>query len=157
VDSDSESRDGDTCETAKDLARRLFEKFSNHYDQWKQCIDCVANLDVLGSLAEYAGQQMVICVPELVSGVEQPFVQLEEGYHPCVNASTFIPNGLELGTDSEAPLSLLTGPNMGGKSTLMRELGLLVIMAQIVSIIGILFIFQLLKLVPFLGCPHSCC
>ncbi|XP_016969087.2 LOW QUALITY PROTEIN: probable DNA mismatch repair protein Msh6 [Drosophila rhopaloa] len=115
----------------KDLARRLFEKFSNHYEQWKQCIDCVANLDVLGSLAEYAGQQMVICVPELVSGVEQPFIQLEEGYHPCVNASTYIPNGLELGTNSEAPLSLLTGPNMGGKSTLMRELGLLVIMAQI--------------------------
>ncbi|EDV40894.1 uncharacterized protein Dana_GF10737 [Drosophila ananassae] len=115
----------------KDLARRLFEKFSNHYEQWKQCIDCVANLDVLGSLAEYAGQQMVICVPELVSGAEQPFIQLEEGYHPCVNASTYIPNGLELGTKSEAPLSLLTGPNMGGKSTLMRELGLLVIMAQI--------------------------
>ncbi|XP_043647022.1 probable DNA mismatch repair protein Msh6 [Drosophila teissieri] len=115
----------------KDLARRLFEKFSNHYDQWKQCIDCVANLDVLCSLAEYAGQQMAICVPELVSGAEQPFIQLEEGYHPCVNASTYIPNGLELGTASEAPLSLLTGPNMGGKSTLMREVGLLVIMAQI--------------------------
>ncbi|EDW94848.1 probable DNA mismatch repair protein Msh6 [Drosophila yakuba] len=115
----------------KDLARRLFEKFSNYYDQWKQCIDCVANLDVLCSLAEYAGQQMVICVPELVSGTEQPFIQLEEGYHPCVNASTYIPNGLELGTASEAPLSLLTGPNMGGKSTLMREVGLLVIMAQI--------------------------
>lgn len=117
----------------KDLARRLFEKFSNHYDQWKQCIDCVANLDVLGSLAEYAGQQMVICVPELVSDADQPFIQLEEGYHPCANASTYIPNGLELGTASEAPLSLLTGPNMGGKSTLMREVGLLVIMAQIVS------------------------
>lgn len=117
----------------KDLARRLFEKFSSHYEQWKQCIDCVANLDVLGSLAEYAGQQITICVPELVSGAEQPFIQLEEGYHPCVNASTYIPNGLELGTAAEAPLSLLTGPNMGGKSTLMRELGLLVIMAQIVS------------------------
>ncbi|KAH8269948.1 hypothetical protein KR018_000264 [Drosophila ironensis] len=115
----------------QDLARRLFEKFSNHYEQWKQCIDCVANLDVLGSLAEYAAQQMVICVPELVSGAEQPFIQLEDGYHPCVNASTYIPNGLELGTQSEAPLSLLTGPNMGGKSTLMREVGLLVIMAQI--------------------------
>ncbi|KAH8376435.1 hypothetical protein KR200_002635 [Drosophila serrata] len=115
----------------KDLARRLFEKFSNHYEQWKQCIDCVANLDVLGSLAEYAGQQITICVPELVSGADQPFIQLEEGYHPCVNASTYIPNGLELGTEKEAPLSLLTGPNMGGKSTLMRELGLLVIMAQI--------------------------
>ncbi|XP_064540751.1 probable DNA mismatch repair protein Msh6 [Drosophila montana] len=116
----------------KDLARRLFEKFSNHYQQWKQCIDCVATLDVLAALAEYARQQLVICVPELVSAQQaQPFIELEEGYHPCANPSTYIPNGLQLGTDSEAPLSLLTGPNMGGKSTLMRQLGLLVIMAQI--------------------------
>ncbi|TDG45580.1 hypothetical protein AWZ03_008011 [Drosophila navojoa] len=115
----------------KDLARRLFEKFSNHYEQWKQCIDCVATLDVLAGLAEYARQQLVICVPELVSGQAQPFIELEEGYHPCANPSTYIPNGLQLGTETEAPLSLLTGPNMGGKSTLMRQLGLLVIMAQI--------------------------
>ncbi|XP_034484101.1 probable DNA mismatch repair protein Msh6 [Drosophila innubila] len=115
----------------KDLARRLFEKFSNHYEQWKQCIDCVSTLDVLASLAEYARQQLVICVPELASAQAQPFIELEEGYHPCVNASTYIPNGLQLGTASEAPLSLLTGPNMGGKSTLMRQVGLLVIMAQI--------------------------
>ncbi|EDV97736.1 probable DNA mismatch repair protein Msh6 [Drosophila grimshawi] len=115
----------------KDLARRLFEKFSNHYEQWKQCIDCVAMLDVLAALAEYARQQLVICVPELVSAQTQPFIELEEGYHPCVNPSTYIPNGLQLGTESEAPLSLLTGPNMGGKSTLMRQLGLLTIMAQI--------------------------
>ncbi|KAH8404512.1 hypothetical protein KR222_009654 [Zaprionus bogoriensis] len=115
----------------KDLARRLFEKFSNHYVQWKQCVDCVATLDVLAGLAEYARQQLVICVPELVSAQAQPFIELEEGYHPCVNASTYIPNGLQLGTATEAPLSLLTGPNMGGKSTLMRQIGLLVIMAQI--------------------------
>ncbi|EDW70562.1 probable DNA mismatch repair protein Msh6 [Drosophila virilis] len=116
----------------KDLARRLFEKFSNHYQQWKQCIDCVATLDVLAALAEYARQQLVICVPELVSAQQaQPFIELEEGYHPCANPSTYIPNGLQLGTNSEAPLSLLTGPNMGGKSTLMRQVGLLVIMAQI--------------------------
>ncbi|KAH8396852.1 hypothetical protein KR215_005308 [Drosophila sulfurigaster] len=115
----------------KDLARRLFEKFSNHYEQWKQCIDCVSTLDVLGALAEYARQQLVICVPELDSAQSQPFIELEEGYHPCVNASTYIPNGMQLGTETEAPLSLLTGPNMGGKSTLMRQVGLLVIMAQI--------------------------
>ncbi|EDW79457.1 uncharacterized protein Dwil_GK20488 [Drosophila willistoni] len=117
----------------KDLARRVFEKFSNHYEHWKQCIDCVAMLDVLASLAEYANQQLAICVPQFVSGGDQPFIQLEEGYHPCVNASTYIPNGLELGTENEAALSLLTGPNMGGKSTLMRQMGLLVIMAQIGS------------------------
>ncbi|XP_017844448.2 probable DNA mismatch repair protein Msh6 [Drosophila busckii] len=118
-------------EVLKDLARRLFEKFSKHYAQWHQCVDCVAHIDVLAALAEYARQQLVSCVPELVAANGQPFIELEEGYHPCVDPSTYIPNGLLLGTDAEAPLSLLTGPNMGGKSTLMRQLGLLSIMVQI--------------------------
>ncbi|XP_036325707.1 probable DNA mismatch repair protein Msh6 [Rhagoletis pomonella] len=118
----------------KDLARRIFEKFSKHYELWKQCVDCVANLDVLGSLAEYARAQQVICVPELQeqTAEQHPFIDIAEGYHPCAPADTFIPNGLTLGTDeTPAPLSILTGPNMGGKSTLMRQVGLLVVMAQI--------------------------
>ncbi|XP_053954107.1 probable DNA mismatch repair protein Msh6 [Anastrepha ludens] len=118
----------------KDLARRIFEKFSNHYELWKQCVDCVANLDVLASLTEYARGQQVICVPELQeqNADQQPFVDIAEGYHPCAPVDTFIPNGITLGTgETPAPLSILTGPNMGGKSTLMRQVGLLVVMAQI--------------------------
>ncbi|XP_011196235.2 probable DNA mismatch repair protein Msh6 [Zeugodacus cucurbitae] len=118
----------------KDLSRRIFEKFSKHYELWKQCVDCVANLDVLASLAEYARAQQVICVPELHEqcAEQQPFIDIDEGYHPCALADTFIPNGLILGTgETTAPLSILTGPNMGGKSTLMRQVGLLVVMAQI--------------------------
>uniref|UniRef100_W8C538 DNA mismatch repair protein n=2 Tax=Ceratitis capitata TaxID=7213 RepID=W8C538_CERCA len=118
----------------KDLSRRIFEKFSKHYELWKQCVDCVANLDVLASLAEYARGQQVICVPELheQAAEQQPFIDIDEGYHPCASSDTFIPNGLILGTgETQAPLSILTGPNMGGKSTLMRQVGLLVVMAQI--------------------------
>lgn len=117
----------------KDLSRRIFEKFSQHYDLWKHCVDCVAHLDVLASLAEYARTQQLICVPELVD-VEiekQSFIEIEDGYHPCVLADTYIPNGIILGCNDTAPLSILTGPNMGGKSTLMRQVGLLAIMAQI--------------------------
>lgn len=121
----------------KDLSRRIFEKFSKHYELWKQCVDCVANLDVLASLAEYAHAQQFICVPELheQSVDQQPFIDIAESYHPCAATDTFIPNGLVLGTgETPAPLSVLTGPNMGGKSTLMRQVGLLVVMAQIVSL-----------------------
>lgn len=120
----------------KDLSRRIFEKFSNHYNIWKQCVDCISTLDVLGSLAEYSRSQQTICIPELFAPSdvdEQPFIDIEEGYHPCVAADTYIPNGLVLGAAGTAPLSILTGPNMGGKSTLMRQVGLLVVMAQIVS------------------------
>ncbi|XP_055855640.1 probable DNA mismatch repair protein Msh6 [Episyrphus balteatus] len=115
----------------RDLSRRVFEKFSNHYDLWKQCVDNLATLDVLCSLAEYARNQNFICVPEFDCDAETPFIEIEEGYHPCVAAETYIPNGIALGSSGNAPLSLLTGPNMGGKSTLMRQVGLLVVMAQI--------------------------
>lgn len=115
----------------RDLSRRVFEKFSNHYDLWKQCVDNLGTLDVLCSLAEYARNQNFICIPEIVENTDQPFIEIEEGYHPCVPAETYIPNGIVLGSSGNAPLSLLTGPNMGGKSTLMRQVGLLVVMAQI--------------------------
>ncbi|XP_037810676.1 probable DNA mismatch repair protein Msh6 isoform X1 [Lucilia sericata] len=117
----------------KDLSRRIFEKFSQHYDLWKQCVDCVAHVDVLASLAEYARTQQVICIPQLedVDAGKQAFIEIEEGYHPCVSADTYIPNGVVLGCNDTAPLSILTGPNMGGKSTLMRQVGLLAVMAQI--------------------------
>ena len=117
----------------KDLSRRIFEKFSQYYDLWKQCVDCVANLDVLASLAEYARMQQVICIPEVEDPKQdkQAFIEIEEGYHPCISSVTYIPNGIALGCNDTAPVSILTGPNMGGKSTLMRQVGLLTIMAQI--------------------------
>lgn len=67
----------------------------------------------------------------------QPILELEDGYHPCMRLTEdFIPNGIKLGGNNNmAPLVLLTGPNMGGKSTLMRQIGLLIIMSQMVFII----------------------
>ncbi|XP_059225843.1 probable DNA mismatch repair protein Msh6 [Stomoxys calcitrans] len=118
----------------RDLSRRIFEKFSQQYGLWKQSVDCVAELDVLASLAEYARMQSTsMCIPELFNPEmgQQAFIEIEEGYHPCVSSETYIPNGLALGCNETAPLSLLTGPNMGGKSTLMRQVGLLTVMAQI--------------------------
>lgn len=114
-----------------DLSRRIFEKFSQQYDLWKQCVDCVAHVDVLASLAEYARNQNIVCVPQIEQAQQQPFIEIEEGYHPCVSADTYIPNGITLGCNGIAALSILTGPNMGGKSTLMRQMGLLAIMSQI--------------------------
>ncbi|XP_041765634.1 probable DNA mismatch repair protein Msh6 [Anopheles merus] len=123
----------------KDLARRIFERFSRDYDMWKGCIELVATLDVLTSLAEYARTEGLSCVPELLSKDEtggKSFIEIEEGIHPCLSseaAENFIPNGTAIGGDGKANLVLLTGPNMGGKSTLMRQVGLLAVLAQIGS------------------------
>ncbi|KAJ6635780.1 putative DNA mismatch repair protein Msh6 [Pseudolycoriella hygida] len=114
----------------KDLSRRIFEKFSNDYQLWKKCIDLMAILDVLTSMAVYGDSQAHLCFPEIVDRSDGPILELEDGYHPCMKLSDdFIPNGITLGGASP-PLALLTGPNMGGKSTLMRQVAILVIMAQ---------------------------
>lgn len=120
----------------KDLQRRMFERFSKEYDLWKACIDLIAILDCLTSLAVYGQNQKQICFPELIpfSDTLAPIVEIEDGYHPCMTLTQdFIPNGIVLGGVDAPALALLTGPNMGGKSTLMRQVGLLVILAQIGS------------------------
>ncbi len=63
-------------------------------------------------------------------------IEIEEGRHPVMEAlaSAFVPNDLRLAADDHRFI-LLTGPNMGGKSTYLRQVGLLVIMAQIGSFV----------------------
>ncbi|XP_055614390.1 probable DNA mismatch repair protein Msh6 [Uranotaenia lowii] len=117
----------------KDLSRRIFEKFSKSYDLWKTCIELMGMLDVLTAFAEYARSEGNMCVPEILDDGQGQIFELEEGIHPCVSdPENYIPNGINLGGNGPR-LVLLTGPNMGGKSTLMRQVGILAIMAQIGS------------------------
>ena len=78
-----------------------------------------------------------MCRPSVTYSAE-PFIEVEEGRHPCVSQDSFIPNSSRLGpldseADSTGVFTLLTGPNMGGKSTLMRQMGLLAVLSHIVS------------------------
>ncbi|KAF5272004.1 hypothetical protein FQR65_LT04985 [Abscondita terminalis] len=116
----------------QDLNRRVFEKFSDSRAKWEQVIQCLMTLDVLCSFAEYArnGPQN-ICFPKVLPFAnDAAFIEINDGVHPCVNLDDFVPNGTRLGVKDEAKLLLLTGPNMGGKSTLMRQVALILIMAQ---------------------------
>ena len=70
------------------------------------------------------------CYPKL-ENKSSPFVKFVQGKHPIVIAANpnlaFIPNDFEL----DETLAILTGANMGGKSTLMRQTALLTILAQL--------------------------
>lgn len=117
----------------KDLNRRIFAQFSEKYDMWHKAIYKVAIMDVLLSLAEYARNDDM-CIPEIHDGLDgEIFIKIKDGKHPCVASDNFIPNDTLLATDDAASFMILTGPNMGGKSTLMRQVGLITIMAQIGS------------------------
>jgi DNA mismatch repair protein MutS len=94
----------------------------------------LAHLDVLAGLAERA-QSGGYCRPTLVTTDE---LRIVAGRHPVVEASlepgAFIPNDCHLGAD-EQRIALVTGPNMAGKSTYLRQVALIVLMAQIGSFV----------------------
>jgi DNA mismatch repair protein MutS len=93
----------------------------------------VATLDVLASLAEAAAHERYVR-PEITDGFD---MEIESGRHPVVERmmprDRFIPNDLALTHD--ARVIVLTGPNMAGKSTILRQTGLIVLLAQIGSFV----------------------
>lgn len=119
----------------QDLNRRIFEKFSERYNEWNDVIQCVMMLDCLCSFAEYArNYSQDICLPTVLPFSQNRFLKITNGRHPCINMTdSFVPNDTEMGTEDFGNLIVLTGPNMGGKSTLMRQVALIIIMAQLGS------------------------
>ncbi|KAM3962106.1 DNA mismatch repair protein Msh6 [Aphomia sociella] len=118
----------------KDLSRRIFEKFSSHYDEWEAAVQCLSTLDILLAFSEFARQQSGdVCLPEVTFDTNtKPYIDIVEGRHPCIPVmNDFIPNDTRLG--EEGSLLLLSGPNMGGKSTLMRQVALLTVLAHLGS------------------------
>lgn len=88
---------------------------------------CVAELDALAAFAEVAVRHRFVR-PQMDKSDE---LDIQGGRHPVVEAMSeerFVPNDINL--NKNAPLIILTGPNMAGKSTLMRQVALIVVLAQ---------------------------
>jgi DNA mismatch repair protein MutS len=97
-----------------------------------QCIArALAQLDVLACFAATASKRGY-CRPEFTSDIA---VAIDQGRHPVVEAQVepFIANGARLAPTRQ--LLLITGPNMGGKSTYMRQVALIVLMAHVGSFV----------------------
>ncbi len=94
----------------------------------------VAAADTLCSLASVAVQRGY-CRPEITLGSE---ISIVDGRHPVVEVmlkeSLFVPNDTSLGS-ADNQVSIITGPNMAGKSTYMRQVALIVLMAQMGSFV----------------------
>jgi len=101
----------------------------------KILVDCAASLaelDVLSSMSERA-VSLNFCKPELT---EENLIEIKGGRHPVIEQtieSPFIPNDLEMAQHKR--MLIITGPNMGGKSTYMRQTALIVLLAQIGSFV----------------------
>ena len=95
---------------------------------------CVAAADALCSLATVAVQRGY-CRPEITLGSE---ISITDGRHPVVEQmlkdTLFVPNDTHLGA-ADNQVSIITGPNMAGKSTYLRQVALIVLMAQMGSFV----------------------
>ena len=94
----------------------------------------IAELDVYRAFAEVASKNGYVC-PEVDMGTD---IVIKDGRHPVVEKfvtdSYFVPNDTNLNTDSDRVM-IITGPNMAGKSTYMRQVAIITIMAQIGSFV----------------------
>lgn len=116
-------------EIFEELRRYVAEQL--HYIQ--QTAGAVAAVDVLCSFAEVAVDNNYVC-PEIATGGE---LVIKEGRHPVVETvldSPFVPNDTLLDVGANR-MAIITGPNMAGKSTYMRQVALIVLMAQIGSFV----------------------
>lgn len=112
-----------------ELFQQLREKIAQQTDRLLQTADVLARLDVLAALAELAAARQY-CRPALV---DEPILHIEQGRHPVLDQTlppgTFVPNDVHFGPE-DGRLWLITGPNMSGKSTYIRQVALLVLMAH---------------------------
>ncbi|MFT4927166.1 MAG: DNA mismatch repair protein MutS [Phenylobacterium sp.] len=114
----------------KQLYDELFDLILPHLASLQQASTALAELDVLNCLSERA-QTLNYCKPQLSNAVE---VSLEGARHPVVEQvmdQPFIANPVAL--SKERQMIIVTGPNMGGKSTYMRQTALITLMAHIGS------------------------
>jgi DNA mismatch repair protein MutS len=116
----------------EDLFTSLREDILKYLEKLQENADVLADLDVIVCLADLARQR----------GYRRPRVdwsselKIEKGRHPVVeeiHEEEFVPNDLEL--DEDRRLVILTGPNMAGKSTYIRQVALISIMAQMGSFV----------------------
>jgi DNA mismatch repair protein MutS len=123
-------------EKARELEASIFsgivEGLAKYSDRVHRTAGILSTLDTLSSLAEVA-ERMNYTMPAVNDGDS---IEIEGGRHPVIEAGVkdFVPNDLLL-DDSSNGIIILTGPNMAGKSTYLRQNALIVLLAQIGSFV----------------------
>ncbi len=125
-------------EKAKELENELFvglrDLVATNGARLQATADCLAQIDVLAALAELA-RERGYCRPTMV---DDSVLEIVDGRHPVLDImqpeGQFVPNDTTAGPD-EGMVLLITGPNMAGKSTYIRQVALITLMAQVGSFV----------------------
>lgn len=121
-------------ETEGLLAQNVYDLFvqmiaQKHFDALRECVNAIGELDCLSSLALVSSRPNYV-KPDLV---DQPCLEITDGRHPMLEQlmlSNYVPNSTNMYATKNRVM-IITGANMGGKSSFVRQVALLVIMAQI--------------------------
>nr|WP_216610593.1 DNA mismatch repair protein MutS [Vibrio coralliilyticus] len=114
----------------KQLWEELFDLLMPHLEKLQNLASAISQIDVLQNLAERA-DSLDYCRPVMT---QEPGIHIQSGRHPVVEQvmdEPFIANPIEL--KPQRKMLIITGPNMGGKSTYMRQTALIALMAHIGS------------------------
>ena len=118
----------------RDLYRRLCAQIAEHAPVLGKLAAAIARLDVFAAWAEVAVNNGYVR-PTLDQGNQ---IRIKDGRHPVVErvlpAGSFVPNDVDLSND-DARLLVITGPNMAGKSTFIRQTAIITLMAQVGSFV----------------------
>jgi len=117
-----------------DLFQQVRRQVAAHGARIQGTADALSVLDILAGLADLAHDRNY-CLPQMDDSTA---LVIEEGRHPVIEAMTlgerFVPNDVVMDTGDNQIL-VITGPNMAGKSTFMRQVALIVLMAQVGSLV----------------------
>lgn len=116
----------------KALYEKLLSELSLSVPSLQKCAMAIAELDCLRGFSECT-EKLDLSRPKLTTN---PGINISNGYHPVIaqtSESPFVPNDLNLSEDRR--MLIITGPNMGGKSTYMRQAALIVLLAHMGSFV----------------------
>ena len=112
------------------LFRHVCVEVSKNRTEILAAASTLAYLDAVASFAEVAAANQYVR-PKII---DSPELRIRDGRHPVlersIEAGAFVANDTELGTEGAPQVALITGPNMSGKSTYLRQTALIVLMAQ---------------------------
>ena len=121
-------------ELSKNLNKILFENFYSKHEILQNYIEKISEIDCLTNLAFISSfDRENFSRPKFIDIKSNgPLISLKDSIHPCLyqRSNFFVPNDIKIGSEKKN-LIVITGPNMGGKSTLLRQVCITAIIAQI--------------------------
>lgn len=109
---------------------KIREELAKNIERLQLTANCISTLDVLASLGTVADDNNYVCPEMTTDGV----IDIKEGRHPVIEkmieSGSFVPNDTYLDKENSR-VAIITGPNMAGKSTFMRQVAIITLMAQV--------------------------